>query len=166
MEEMVSPSPRDSETVETFATIYKSEVSTAFAIPRALDYYISKLGKDKLDIALYDLRDSSFVTSIVEISGGAITTKSTSSDSHLGEDDFDKVIVDWLIRDFSSDNSAIDLRKDFSALHHLNEAAENAKTELYSFESTVVNLPYITSYNGNPKHLVKTLSRKTYEKFL
>ena len=161
--EMVSPSPRDSETVETFATIYKSEVSTAFAIPRALDYYISKLGKDKLDIALYDLRDSSFVTSIVEISGGAITTKSTSSDSHLGEDDFDKVIVDWLIRDFSSDNSEIDLRKDFSALHRLYEAAENAKTELYSFESTVVNLPYITSYNGNPKHLVKTLTRKTYE---
>ena len=73
------------------------------------------------------------------------------------------MIVDWLIRDFSSDNSAIDLRKDFSALHRLYEAAENAKTELYSFESTVVNLPYITSYNGNPKHLVKTLTRKTYE---
>ena len=161
--EMVPPSPRDSETEETFATIYKSEASTSFAIPRALDYYISKLGKKKLDIALYDLQDSSFKTSIIEISEGVITIIATASDSHLGEDDFDKVIVDWLIRDFSSNNSEIDLRKDFSALHRLYEAAENAKTELYSFESSVVNLPYITSYNGNPKHLVQTLSQKSYE---
>ena len=161
--EMVSPSPRNSEPEETFATIYKSEASTSFAIPRALDYYIRKFGEKKLDIALYDLQDSSFRTSIIEISEGVITIIATASDSLLGEDDFDKVIVDWLIRDFSSDNCEIDLRKDFSALHRLYEAAENAKTELYSFESTVVNLPYITSYNGNPKHLVKTLTRKTYE---
>ena len=161
--EMVSPSPSDSDTVETFATIYKSEASTSFAIPRALDYFMSKLGKEKLDIAIYDLRDSSFTTSIVEINEGTITTKSTASDPHLGENDFDKVIVDWLIRDFSRDNSEIDLRKDLAALHRLYEAAENAKTELYSSESTVVNLPYIASGNGNPKHLVKTLSQKSFE---
>lgn len=161
--EMVPPSPSDSETVETFATIYKSEASTSFAIPRALDFYISKFGKKKLDIALYDLQNSSFKTSIIEISEGVITIIATASDSHLGEDDFDKVIVDWLIRGFSSDNSEIDLRKDFSALHRLYEAAGNARAELYSFESTVVNLPYITSYNGNPKHLVQTLSQKSYE---
>ena len=160
--EMVPPSPNDSEIVETFATIYKSRASTSFAIPRALDYFISKLGKEKLNIALYDLRDSSFAISIVEINEGTFSTKSTVSDPHLGENDFDKVIVDWLIRDFSSDKSGINLRKDFSALHRLYEAAENAKTDLYNFESTVVNLPYITSDQGNPKHLVKTLSKKFY----
>lgn len=159
---MVLPSPNDSDSVETFATIYKSEASSAFSIPGVFDYFAAKQGKEKLDIVLYDLRDTSFETSIIEISEGVITRIATASDQHLGEDFFDKVIVDWLIRDFSSENSGVDLRKDLSALHRLYQAAESAKTELYNFASAVINLPYITSDNGNPKHLVNTLSQKSY----
>lgn len=161
--EMLPTSPHDSDTIETFATIYKSEANSSFSIPCAFDSFVSKLGKEKLFLVLYDYHDSSFKTSVIEISEGIISILATASDSYLGEDNFDKVIVDWLIRDFSSDNGGIDLRKDFSALHRLYEAAENAKNELLGFESAVINLPYIISNNGNPKHLVKTLSRKTYE---
>lgn len=161
--EMVPPSPDGSESVETFATIYKSEASSAFSIPGALDSLAAKFGKDKLNIVLYDLRDSSFKTSVIEICKGAITINATASDSHLGEEDFDKLIVDWLVGAFSSDNGGLNLKKDLAALHRLYEAAEDARIELYSFESTVVNLPYITSDNGEPKHLLKTLSQRSYE---
>jgi molecular chaperone DnaK len=122
------------------------------------------LDKDKHDhkIAVFDLGGGTFDISVLELGDGVFEVKSTNGDTHLGGDDFDKVIMDWLADEFKKDE-AIDLRKDPMALQRLKEAAEKAKVELSSSSETEVNLPYITAVDGVPKHLVKKLSRAKFE---
>ncbi len=122
------------------------------------------LDKDKHDhkIAVFDLGGGTFDISVLELGDGVFEVKSTNGDTHLGGDDFDKVIMDWLADEFKKDE-AIDLRKDPMALQRLKEAAEKAKIELSSSSETEINLPYITAVDGVPKHLVKKLSRSKFE---
>jgi molecular chaperone DnaK len=122
------------------------------------------LDKDKHDhkIAVFDLGGGTFDISVLELGDGVFEVKSTNGDTHLGGDDFDKVLMDWLAEEFKKDE-AIDLRKDPMALQRLKDAAEKAKIELSSSSETEINLPYITAVDGVPKHLVKKLSRAKFE---
>ena len=128
----------------------------------ALAYGLDKKSKD-MKIAVFDLGGGTFDISILELGDGVFEVKSTNGDTHLGGDDFDQTIIDWLAEEFIKDEG-IDLRKDPMALQRLKEAAEKAKIELSSSTSTEINLPYIMPVNGIPKHLVKTLSRAQFEK--
>ncbi len=127
----------------------------------ALAYGLDKANKD-MKIAVFDLGGGTFDISILELGDGVFEVKSTNGDTHLGGDDFDHVIIDWLADEFLKDEG-VDLRKDPMALQRLKEAAEKAKIELSSSTSTEINLPYITPVNGVPKHLVKTLTRAKFE---
>ena len=127
----------------------------------ALAYGLDKDQSDKR-IAVFDLGGGTFDISILELGDGVFEVKSTNGDTHLGGDDFDQRIINWLAEEFMNDEG-IDLRKDPMALQRLKEAAEKAKIELSSSMSTEINLPYIMPVNGIPKHLVKTLSRAKFE---
>jgi len=127
----------------------------------ALAYGLDKGGRDH-HIAVFDLGGGTFDISVLELGDGVFEVKSTNGDTHLGGDDFDKVIMDWLADEFKKDE-AVDLRKDPMALQRLKDAAEKAKIELSSSSETEVNLPYITAVDGVPKHLVKKLSRAKFE---
>jgi len=127
----------------------------------ALAYGLDKAQTDKR-IAVFDLGGGTFDISVLELGDGVFEVKSTNGDTHLGGDDFDKVIMDWLADEFKKEES-IDLRKDPMALQRLKEAAEKAKVELSSSAETEINLPYITAVDGVPKHLVKKLSRARFE---
>jgi len=127
----------------------------------ALAYGLDKKTQDH-HIAVFDLGGGTFDISILELGEGVFEVKSTNGDTHLGGDDFDKVIMDWLAEEFKKDEN-IDLRKDPMALQRLKEAAEKAKVELSSSSETDINLPYITAVDGVPKHLVKKLSRAKFE---
>lgn len=128
----------------------------------ALAYGLDKKSSD-LKIAVFDLGGGTFDISILELGEGVFEVKSTNGDTHLGGDDFDHVLIDWLADEFKKDEG-IDLRKDPMALQRLKEAAEKAKIELSSTTSTEINLPYIMPVNGIPKHLVRTLTRAQFEK--
>ncbi|MDE6859195.1 MAG: molecular chaperone DnaK [Duncaniella sp.] len=127
----------------------------------ALAYGLDKSNKDQ-KIAVFDLGGGTFDISILELGDGVFEVKSTNGDTHLGGDDFDHVIIDWLADEFKKDEG-IDLRQDAMALQRLKEAAEKAKIELSSTTSTEINLPYITATASGPKHLVKTLTRSQFE---
>ena len=127
----------------------------------ALAYGLDKKGKDQ-KIVVFDLGGGTFDISVLELGDGVFEVKSTNGDTHLGGDDFDKVIMDWLADEFKNDE-AIDLRKDPMALQRLKEAAEKAKVELSSSSETEINLPYVTAVDGVPKHLVKKLTRAKFE---
>ena len=127
----------------------------------SLAYGLDKTSKE-MKIAVFDLGGGTFDISILELGDGVFEVRSTNGDTHLGGDDFDHAIIDWLAESFLSDEG-IDLRKDPMALQRLKEAAEKAKIELSSTTSTEINLPYIMPVNGVPKHLVKTLSRAKFE---
>ena len=127
----------------------------------ALAYGLDKANKDQ-KIAVFDLGGGTFDISILELGDGVFEVKSTNGDTHLGGDDFDHVIIDWLADEFLKDEG-VDLRQDPMALQRLKEAAEKAKIELSSATSTEINLPYIMPVNGVPKHLVRTLSRAKFE---
>ena len=127
----------------------------------ALAYGLDKKGKDQ-KIAVFDLGGGTFDISVLELGDGVFEVKSTNGDTHLGGDDFDKVIMDWLADEFKNDE-AIDLRKDPMALQRLKEASEKAKVELSSSAETEINLPYVTAVDGVPKHLVKKLTRAKFE---
>ena len=127
----------------------------------ALAYGLDKSNKD-MKIAVFDLGGGTFDISILELGDGVFEVKSTNGDTHLGGDDFDHVIIDWLADEFKKDEG-VDLREDPMALQRLKEAAEKAKIELSSTTSTEINLPYIMPVNGIPKHLVKTLTRAKFE---
>ena len=128
----------------------------------ALAYGLDKQNKD-IKIAVFDLGGGTFDISILELGDGVFEVKSTNGNTHLGGDDFDQKIIDWLAEEFKSENSGLDLRKDPMALQRLKEAAEKAKIELSSQTSTEINLPYIMPVDGVPRHLVKTLSRAKFE---
>ena len=128
----------------------------------ALAYGLDKTGDDK-KIAVYDLGGGTFDISILEIGDGVFEVLSTNGDTHLGGDDFDQVIIDWLAEEFKKEEN-MDLRKDPMALQRLKEAAEKAKIELSSGTQTEINLPYVTATASGPKHLVKTLTRAAFEK--
>ena len=128
----------------------------------ALAYGLDKANKD-MKIAVFDLGGGTFDISILELGDGVFEVKSTNGDTHLGGDDFDHVIIDWLAEEFLREEGA-DLRKDPMAMQRLKEAAEKAKIELSSSTSTEINLPYIMPVGGVPKHLVKTLTRAQFEK--
>ncbi len=128
----------------------------------ALAYGLDKKNQDQ-KIAVFDLGGGTFDVSILELGDGVFEVKSTNGDTHLGGDDFDKIIMDWLAEEFKKDE-AIDLRKDPMAWQRLKEAAEKAKVELSSSSETEINLPYVTAVDGVPKHLVKKLSRAQFEK--
>ncbi|MBP6385713.1 MAG: molecular chaperone DnaK [Pseudarcicella sp.] len=127
----------------------------------ALAYGVDKGGKD-MKIAVFDLGGGTFDVSVLELGDGIFEVKSTDGDTHLGGDDFDQVIINWLAEEFLADER-IDLRKDPMALQRLKEAAEKAKIELSSGASTEINLPYIMPVDGIPKHLVRSLSRAKFE---
>ncbi|MDQ6812612.1 MAG: molecular chaperone DnaK, partial [Bacteroidota bacterium] len=127
----------------------------------ALAYGLDKKHSDQ-KIAVFDLGGGTFDISILELGEGVFEVKSTNGDTHLGGDDFDKVIMDWLAEEFKKDEN-IDLRKDPMSWQRLKEAAEKAKVELSSSSETEINLPYITAVDGVPKHLVKKLSRAKFE---
>ena len=127
----------------------------------ALAYGIDKANKD-MKIAVFDLGGGTFDISILEFGGGVFEVLSTNGDTHLGGDDFDQVIIDWLVQEFKNDEGA-DLTQDPMALQRLKEAAEKAKIELSSSTSTEINLPYIMPVAGVPRHLVKTLTRAKFE---
>ncbi len=127
----------------------------------ALAYGIDKANKD-MKIAVFDLGGGTFDISILEFGGGVFEVLSTNGDTHLGGDDFDHVIIDWLVQEFKNDEGA-DLTTDPMAMQRLKEAAEKAKIELSSSTTTEINLPYIMPVGGVPKHLVKTLTRAKFE---
>ena len=127
----------------------------------ALAYGVDKANKD-MKIAVFDLGGGTFDISILEFGGGVFEVLATNGDTHLGGDDFDQAIIDWLANGFQADEG-IDLRKDPMAMQRLKEAAEKAKIELSSTTSTEINLPYISAEGGVPKHLVKTLTRSQFE---
>ena len=127
----------------------------------ALAYGLDKGGKEQ-KIAVFDLGGGTFDISVLELGDGVFEVKSTNGDTHLGGDDFDKVIMDWLAEEFKKDEN-IDLRKDPMALQRLKEAAEKAKIELSSSTETEINLPYITAVDGVPKHLVRKLTCAKFE---
>ena len=128
----------------------------------ALAYGLDKKNKN-MKVAVYDLGGGTFDISILELGDGVFEVKSTNGDTHLGGDDFDQVIIDWLAGEFASENGGMDLKKDPMALQRLKEAAEKAKIELSNQTSAEINLPYITAVDGMPKHLVKTLTRAKFE---
>jgi len=128
----------------------------------ALAYGLDKGGRDH-HIAVFDLGGGTFDISVLELGEGVFEVKSTNGDTHLGGDDFDKVVMDWLADEFKKDET-VDLRKDPMALQRLKEAAEKAKVELSSSTETEINLPYITAVDGVPKHLVKKLTRAQFER--
>ncbi len=128
----------------------------------SLAYGLDKKNKD-LKIAVFDLGGGTFDISILELGDGVFEVKSTNGDTHLGGDDFDQTIIDWLTSEFKKDEG-IDLKKDPMALQRLKEAAEKAKIELSSSTQTEINLPYIMPVDGIPKHIVKTLTRSHFEK--
>lgn len=130
----------------------------------ALAYGMDKKGKD-MKIAVFDLGGGTFDVSILELGDGVFEVKSTDGDIHLGGDDFDQKIIDWLADEFKRDEG-IDLRVDPMALQRLKEAAEKAKIELSSSSTTEINLPYIMPVNGVPKHLVRTLTRAKFEQLV
>ena len=132
------------------------------ATASALAYGMDKGGKDK-KIAVYDLGGGTFDISILELGDGVFEVLSTNGDTHLGGDDFDQVIIDFLAEEFNK-NEQIDLREDSMALQRLKEAAEKAKIELSSSAQTEINLPYVTATSSGPKHLVTTLTRAKFEK--
>ena len=127
----------------------------------ALAYGVDKANKD-MKIAVFDLGGGTFDISILEFGGGVFEVLSTNGDTHLGGDDFDQVIIDWLVQEFKNDEGA-DLKADPMAMQRLKEAAEKAKIELSSSTSTEINLPYIMPVAGVPKHLVKNLTRAKFE---
>lgn len=127
----------------------------------ALAYGFDKQNKDS-KIAVFDLGGGTFDVSVLELGDGVFEVKSTNGDTHLGGDDFDKVIMDWLAEEFKKDE-AIDLHKDPMAWQRLKESAEKAKIELSSSQETEINLPYITAVDGVPKHLVRKLTRAKFE---
>jgi molecular chaperone DnaK len=127
----------------------------------ALAYGLDKAHKD-MKIAVFDCGGGTHDVSVLELGDGVFEVKSTDGDTHLGGDDFDQVIIDWLADEFKSDEN-IDLRKDPMALQRLKEAAEKAKIELSSTSQSEINLPYVTAVDGVPKHLVKTLTRAKFE---
>ena len=127
----------------------------------ALAYGLNKSDKD-MNIAVFDLGGGTFDISILELGGGVFEVKSTNGNTHLGGDDFDQVIIDWLVQEFKNDEGA-DLSQDPMAMQRLKEAAEKAKIELSSSTTTEINLPYIMPVGGVPKHLVKTLTRAKFE---
>jgi molecular chaperone DnaK len=127
----------------------------------ALAYGLDKKGKDE-KIAVFDLGGGTFDISILELGDGVFEVKSTNGDTHLGGDDFDKILIDWLADEFKKEEN-IDLRKDPMALQRLKEAGEKAKIELSSSSETEINLPYVTAVDGVPKHLVKKLTRAKFE---
>ncbi|MDA9898127.1 molecular chaperone DnaK [Flavobacteriales bacterium] len=128
----------------------------------ALAYGLDKADKDRT-IAVFDLGGGTFDISILELGDGVFEVKSTNGDTHLGGDDFDQVLIDWMADEFKSDEN-IDLRQDPMALQRLKEAAEKAKVELSSSAQTEINLPYITATASGPKHLVRTLTKAQFEK--
>lgn len=128
----------------------------------ALAYGLDKKNKN-MKVAVYDLGGGTFDISIMELGDGVFEVKSTNGDTHLGGDDFDQKIIDWLASEFASENGGADLKKDPMALQRLKEAAEKAKIELSNQTSTEINLPYIMPVDGVPKHLVKTLTRAKFE---
>ena len=115
-----------------------------------------------MKIAVFDLGGGTFDISILELGDGVFEVKSTNGDTHLGGDDFDEVIINWLAEEFMKEEN-IDLRKDPMALQRLKESSEKAKIELSSSSQTEINLPYIMPVDGIPKHLVKTLTRAKFE---
>jgi len=127
----------------------------------ALAYGLDKQGKDQ-KIAVYDLGGGTFDISVLELGDGVFEVLSTNGDTHLGGDDFDQVIIDWLANDFNA-AEGVDLRKDPMALQRLKEAAEKAKIELSASAQTEINLPYVTATASGPKHLVQTLTRAKFE---
>ena len=127
----------------------------------ALAYGLDKSDKDRT-IAVFDLGGGTFDVSILELGDGVFEVKSTNGDTHLGGDNFDQVIIDWLAEEFKKDEN-IDLREDPAALQRLKEAAEKAKVELSSSTSTEINLPYVTATSSGPKHLVRTITRAQFE---
>ncbi len=128
----------------------------------ALAYGMDKQDKDR-KIAVFDLGGGTFDISILELGDGVFEVKSTNGDTHLGGDDFDKVIMDWLAAEFRNDMPTIDLHKDPMAWQRLKEAAEKAKIELSASQETEINLPYITAVDGVPQHLVRKLTRAKFE---
>ena len=128
----------------------------------ALAYGLDKKDKD-MKVAVYDLGGGTFDISILQLGDGVFEVLSTNGDTHLGGDDFDQVIIDWLAGEFASENDGFNLKNDPMALQRLKEAAEKAKIELSNQTSTEINLPYITATATGPKHLVKTLSRSKFE---
>ena len=128
----------------------------------ALAYGLDKADQDK-KIAVFDLGGGTFDISILELGDGVFEVKSTNGDTHLGGDDFDQVIIDWLAEEFKADEN-MDLREDPMALQRLKEAAEKAKVELSSSTQSEINLPYVTATSTGPKHLVRTLTRAQFEK--
>lgn len=128
----------------------------------ALAYGLDNKNKN-MKVAVYDLGGGTFDISILELGDGVFEVKSTNGDTHLGGDDFDHVIIEWLANEFASENGGMDLKKDPMALQRLKEAAEKAKIELSNQSSAEINLPYITAVDGMPKHLVKSLSRAKFE---
>ncbi|MGC8767449.1 MAG: molecular chaperone DnaK [Brevinematia bacterium] len=137
---------------------------TAAALAYGLDKEVSKRGKE-LKIAVYDLGGGTFDISILEIGEGVFEVKSTNGDTHLGGDDFDRRIMDWLIDEFRKE-TGIDLSQDRIALQRIKEAAEKAKIELSSRMETEINLPFIAMVNGTPKNLIKTLTRAKFESLI
>ncbi len=127
----------------------------------ALAYGMDKKNKD-MTVAVYDLGGGTFDVSILELGDGVFEVKSTNGDTHLGGDNFDEKIIEWLLDEFKTENG-MDLSKDSAALQRLREAAEKAKVELSNSTSTEINLPYITADNTGPKHLVRNLSRAKFE---
>ncbi len=128
----------------------------------ALAYGLDKAHKD-MKIAVFDCGGGTHDVSILELGDGVFEVKSTDGDTHLGGDDFDQVIINWLVQEFKDENGGFDLTKDAMALQRLKEAAEKAKIELSSTSSTEVNLPYITADATGPKHLVRNLTRAKFE---
>jgi len=128
----------------------------------ALAYGLDKAHKD-MKIAVFDCGGGTHDVSVLELGDGVFEVKSTDGDTHLGGDDFDNVIINWLAEEFANENNGFDLKKDAMALQRLKEAAEKAKIELSSTTSTEINLPYITADATGPKHLVRTLSRAKFE---
>ncbi len=128
----------------------------------ALAYGLDKTNRE-MKIVVFDCGGGTHDVSVLELGDGVFEVKSTDGDTHLGGDDFDQVIIDWLASEFTSENSGMDLRKDPMALQRLKEAAEKAKIELSSSTATEINLPYITADQTGPKHLVRNLSRAKFE---
>ncbi len=128
----------------------------------ALAYGLDKADQDKT-IAVFDLGGGTFDISVLELGDGVFEVKSTNGDTHLGGDDFDQVLIDWMAEEFKSEEN-IDLRQDPMALQRLKEAAEKAKVELSSSAQTEINLPYITATASGPKHLIRTLTKANFEK--
>src|SRR5699024_9184545 len=128
----------------------------------ALAYGLDKANKD-MKIVVFDCGGGTHDVSVLELGDGVFEVKATDGDTHLGGDDFDNVIINWLAEEFANEHSGFDLKKDPMALQRLKEAAEKAKIELSSTTSTEINLPYITADSTGPKHLVRTLSKAKFE---